>query len=484
MTTPPRLRLAVAASAAVAAGLLIVPPADAVSGGTPAPDKAFDFVVRVAADGHGCSGVLLGPQWIVTASGCVPAGSGTPASPVTVTAGAATAKVATLIPRPDRDLVLAKLATPIANVTPISLGRTAPAAGETLTVAGFGRTSDTWVPDKATTSPFTTSSVAATAFGLTNADGHDTCLGDAGGPAIRTTANNTPELVGISSRSWQHGCLAVTETRQGSVETRTDDLVDWIRAQAPELAIQCRTTVPLFAVTSDLQLYPHPNPADGGPMDPRQSTIGTGGWNGYVRLLAGPDGLLYGIRANGDVYRYQWNGTGWTPDSRTVVAAGWTGFDNTANHNRITIDSRGDIYVVNADGSLSRRRYDTAAKTWSSETLGTGWNSYNLITGGGDGVLYARSTDGFLYRYAWDEAGHKWAQEKKLVGNGGWNAFTRITSAGADVLYTVTGKGELRWYRYLPYSDTWSPGPTVIGDGGWQQFSDVEAQRNSCTLVR
>ncbi|MYW92822.1 hypothetical protein G3I59_19950 [Amycolatopsis rubida] len=189
---------------------------------------------------------------------------------------------------------------------------------------------------------------------------------------------------------------------------------------------------------------------------PQQSTIGAGGWNGYVRLLAGPDGLVYGIRANDNGYRYQWNGTGWTADSRTVLATGWTGFDNAANHNRITIDSRGDIYMVNADGSLSRRRYDLVDRT-------------------------PRHRLEFLQPH---HRRRRRALHPKLVGNGSRNAFTRITSAGADVLYTVTDKGELRWYRYLPYRGTWSPGPTVIGDGGWQKFSDVEAQRNSCTVVR
>lgn len=473
--------LTTVAALAVASGLLAGGPAAAVSGGTTVPDKTYDFIARVASNGHGCTGVLLGPQWIVTAEACVPAGTGAPSTPVSVTVGGITAQVATLIPRPDRDLVLAKLSTPVTTVAPVALGGTAPAAGESLTVGGYGRTSTVWVPDKASTTTFTTGAVTDTTLALTNADGHDTCMGDAGGPALRTTSSGV-ELVGISSRSWQHGCLVVNETREGSTEARTDDLVAWIRAQAPELAIQCQPTVPIFTVNNDLLLYGHPDPVNGGPMSPTQSVIGSGGWSAYVRLLAGPDGLIYGIRANGDVYRYQWTGTGWTADSRTVVATGWTGFDLAANHNLITIDSRGDIYLINPDGTLVRGRYDNATKTWSTETLDTGWNGYNLLVGAGDGVLYARTTAGALYRYVWDDATHQWSQSKHLVGTGGWNAFTRVSSAGADVLYTVTTTGELRWYRYLPYSDTWAPGPTIIGNGGWQKFTDVEAQRNACVL--
>ncbi|RJQ89676.1 tachylectin-related carbohydrate-binding protein [Amycolatopsis panacis] len=472
-------RRSAALSAAIVAGsLLTVAPAQAVSGGTEVPAKTYDFIARVSADGHGCSGVLAGPEWIITAGTCVPAGSGAPSSPVTVTVGGKTSQVTNLIPRTDRDLVLAKLATPITTVTPVALSAKAPAAGDTLTVAGYGRTANTWVPDKASSLSFTTASVTDTALSLTNADGHDTCKGDAGGPALVKTGGAKLELVGINSRSWQHGCLTVTEKRAGSTEARTDDIVGWIRSQAPELAIQCRATVPIFAVSNDLLLYGHPDPANGGPLGATQSVIGTGGWSAYVRVLAGPDGLIYGIRANGEVYRYRWTGAAWSDDSRTLVATGWNGFDKASNHNLITIDSRGDVYLINPDGTLVRGRYDAAAKTWDAKTVDTGWNDYTLITGAGEGVLYGRTSDGRLYRHVWDEKTHQWT--KKLVGEGGWNAFTRISSAGADVLYAVTISGDLRWYRYLPYTETWAPGPTTVGNGGWQKFSDVEAERNAC----
>ncbi|WP_147455105.1 hypothetical protein [Saccharothrix australiensis] len=61
------------------------------------------------------------------------------------------------------------------------------------------------------------------------------------------------------------------------------------------------------------------------PAAPGQSVIGQGGRAGFARLLAGPDGRLFAIRANGDVLRYQWTGNRWSDDSRKVTATGLVG---------------------------------------------------------------------------------------------------------------------------------------------------------------
>src|SRR5205814_9139296 len=127
--------------------------------------------------------------------------------------------------RTDRDLALAQLDTLIPDITPISLGTTHPATGAALRVAGYGRTATEWVPDQLRTATFSVASTAATTLAITGDNGIDTCKGDAGGPAFTETGGR-PQLLGISSTSWQHGCTAVTETRQGSTETRVDDLAD------------------------------------------------------------------------------------------------------------------------------------------------------------------------------------------------------------------------------------------------------------------
>ncbi|HEX8865705.1 MAG TPA: discoidin domain-containing protein [Lentzea sp.] len=226
------------AATALASGLLVTGSAQAASGGSPVPDGTYQFVAKVEIEGRACTGALIDPQWVITARSCFPENAqraGAPAKPTTVTIGRTNlagtagrvAKVTTLVPRADRNVVLARLDTIINDIAPIPVSATAPSTGETLRVAGYGRTATAWVPDRLSVTEFTAGAVADTTLALGNAAGADTCKGDAGGPAFRETAGRV-ELVAINSTSWQHGCLGVTETRQGSTESRVDDLTGWI----------------------------------------------------------------------------------------------------------------------------------------------------------------------------------------------------------------------------------------------------------------
>jgi hypothetical protein len=220
-----------------ASGLLFTGSANAVAGGTPVTDTSYQFVAKITMDGHACTGALVAPRWVISAATCFPenAQGGVPAKPTTVTLGRANLNgtgghqvhVTTLVTSGDRDLVLAKLDTPIIDIAPLPVATTAATAGDTLQVAGYGRTATDWVPDQLSTAPFTAGATTGTTLAITSPTGNDTCRGDAGGPAIRLT-NGKAELTGVTSTSWQHGCLAVTETRQGGTETRTDNVADWI----------------------------------------------------------------------------------------------------------------------------------------------------------------------------------------------------------------------------------------------------------------
>ncbi|WP_406631449.1 tachylectin-related carbohydrate-binding protein [Amycolatopsis sp. WGS_07] len=463
-----------------------------------APYAAKITVGQPGVDGRGCSGVLVAPQWVATAARCfaddpsqgfaIPAGA--PKQKTTAVVGrpdlgqtdrGAVVDVVYLVPRPDRDLVLAKLSAPVNGVTPVALSTTAPVAGETLKVTGYGRTADTWVPTKAHTASFTAGTTTDTTAEITGTVGP--CKGDAGGPVVRERDGRT-ELVGLTSTSAQNGCLTEAPTTPGATQARTDNIAAWIKGQIPALSIACTGSVSIFAVKDDLVLYNHPDPVAGGAMSPNQSVIGNGGWSGFARVLAGPNGVIYGIRPNGDVYRYQWTGTGWSDNSREVIATGWWGWNDPATRPKLTVDARGDFYSTGSDGILWRMTYTESTKTWNTVKVDTGWDSYDLITAAGDGVLYARTRDGQLYRYAYDHAAGRWAQHKKLVGNGGWGIYQTLSSPGGDVLYGVTAGGDLRWYRYSSYTDTWAEGPTTIGHGGWQQFTDVAVQSNTCVLPK
>jgi hypothetical protein len=58
-------------------------------------------------------------------------------------------------------------------------------------------------------------------------DTANTCKGDAGGPALRQTASGV-ELLALHDTSWQTGCYAETRTQLGAVESRLDDIADWV----------------------------------------------------------------------------------------------------------------------------------------------------------------------------------------------------------------------------------------------------------------
>ncbi|MDG4811245.1 trypsin-like serine protease [Micromonospora sp. WMMD1120] len=246
----------------VAAGLTssAVPAQAAVS--VPAADGTYRFVAKLvigqpgAEGGTSCSGALVAPQWVVTAKTCFGLSGvalGPPPRPTTVTVGRASLSssagavvaVDRLVPHPGRNVVLVRLANPVNDVTPIRLAATEPRYGQVLRVAGFGRTATEWVPDRMHTAQFTVGGWAdqtATTFDIKGRDpvNASICKGDAGGPAFREL-DAGPELVGINGTSWQAGCIGETQTRQGAVEVRVDDLADWVRRSIVDFPLNDRS---------------------------------------------------------------------------------------------------------------------------------------------------------------------------------------------------------------------------------------------------
>ena len=237
--------------AGAAAGLLVVAgwlgagPAAGVSGGAPAPQQGFEFAAQILVGDYqrGCSGALVDPEWVITATSCLAAGTvpaGPPPVPVTVTVGKSdlTAPgghqlpVTQVVPHPSRDVVLAKLAAPVPDVTPVQVDTAPPVAGETLQVAGFGRTSTAWVPDRLHAAPLTVQSVDAGTIGLAAPAGSPAtvCMGDAGGPTLRPSGTSV-KLVGLHLSSGQAGCLETPAdvTDNATVETRLDDVAAWVQ---------------------------------------------------------------------------------------------------------------------------------------------------------------------------------------------------------------------------------------------------------------
>lgn len=499
-------KLVVTAAVAAVASVLTAAPALAVSGGTPAAAGSYGFVAKISMAGRSCTGALIAPLWIATAADCFPANpqGGLPAVATAVTVGAHTAQVVTLVARADRNLTLAKLDTRITDVTPVAVRGTAPSVGESLRVAGYGRTETDWVPDTFHTNTFSVAGNDATTVALTGTNGSDTCRGDAGGPAF-TESGGVVQLVGVNSTSWQHGCLGVTETRQGTTDVRTDDIAAWITQQTGPAQVTC-TPAAVWDARADGSLwrYQHNDPA-GGTVNwvKPQSSVGSG-WLG--RTLAGPGGVVWDIHKktdgsdpsnDGDLKRWVWNGQSWSGGDQ--VGSGWQLYLNPANANQVTVDSQGRIYQIDAAGALRVFIWNTATNSWvngAGQVLDTNWGQYNSITAAGDGVLYARTADGHLYRYQYSIANNIWQERAEPEGTG-WQIFPEIFSPGADILYgrgatgpdPVTGATVpvVRWYRNDDNTNTWSAnlpdGRGKVAGTGFYYDLHVSADPSACTVA-
>jgi hypothetical protein len=485
---------------AVGLGVAGLPAASqAVSGGSAVAAGTHQFLARISAAGTGCTGSLVDPQWVITSASCVPLGA---AATVSVN-GLPAVEVTKATRHSDRDVAVLKLAIPVAGVTPIALGTTAPAVNDSLKVVGLGRTATEWVPDRAHVTTSTVSAVTAQTLALTGEK--DTCLGDAGGPAIRETGG-AQQLVALHSTSWQHGCLAVSETRGGSTETRVDDLGDWVRRSIVPTPIRCGP-VQVWTVrpNGDLHRYVHHDAATGGLSWSGGTAVGNG-WFG--RMLSGGGNVVWDLHkringndpvGDGQLKRWVWNDAGfWTGGA--VVGSGWERYLTPEHRNRVTVDSTGRIFVIDDQGRLRHFAWDAARGTWvngGGETVEGGWDRFDSITAAGDGVLYARKPDGAMFRFRYDVAAKTFSQRDKPVGVG-WQMFSEITSPGADVLYGRGARGAdpwgtgtvpvLRWYQHHDNTDSWAPG-AADGTGrsvgtGWDTETSVSAQPDACALVR
>ncbi|NGO68771.1 trypsin-like serine protease [Streptomyces boncukensis] len=212
-------------------------------------NEAHGFTARLdIGDGkRACSAALVDEQWLLTAASCfaddpaqsldVPAGA--PAWKTTATVGridlTSTAgqvrQVVELVPRDDRDLVLARLDTPVTRAAPIPLETGAPSAEEELTATGYGRTKEDWSPLSLHSGTFTTGTPEANDLPVSGKDGVALCKGDTGGPLFRETSGGA-KLAGISSRSYQGGCFGSDpeQTSTDAVSVRVDDLKPWVDA--------------------------------------------------------------------------------------------------------------------------------------------------------------------------------------------------------------------------------------------------------------
>ncbi|WP_238402582.1 FG-GAP-like repeat-containing protein [Cellulomonas sp. H30R-01] len=423
-----------------------VPAAFAVQGATPTGTTAAATVRLEIGAERACSGALIAPTWVVTAKSCfadatgaVAQGAPKVATKVTVgrvdltgTAGRVV-NADLLVPHAERDAVLVRLASAVNDVAPVKVATTAPVAGESLTVTGYGRTTTQLVPDTAHAATYTVGAVGTATFAIqAQGTGSTICKGDAGGPALRSTTSGI-ELVAIHSTAYQGGCLGATTTRQDATETRLDNLGAWIDQQIPPLL----------------------------------TTLAAADWSGDAHAD------VLGVDVRGDVWYYPHNGNGLT--ARAKIGSGLATFTHVMAAD-YSGDGKADVVGVDSAGRLWYYPHNGNSLSTPVQ-IGSGWATFTHVTAGdwnrdGRADILGVDADGLLWVYT--NVGL--ALPSRVQIGSGWGSFTYVLAADysgdghADVV-GVDSSGRL-WY--YPHNGPGLSAPVQIGVG-WGTFKEVMA---------
>ncbi|MFJ2582734.1 trypsin-like serine protease [Kitasatospora aureofaciens] len=465
------------------------PAAPAPSGDLPAVGTVTVGQPGRSAGAKACTATLVDRYWVLTAASCFGDSpvAGAPATASTASIGGRTVAITALAPRADRDLVMARLAVPVNGVTPVTVGATAPAGGESLRVAGYGRTATEWTPFKVHTTTHTVGTVAATTVDTAPAAGQaPVCQGDAGAPLLRDK-NGATEIAAVASRSWQGGCTGVTETRTGATSSRVDDLGAWV--QQVGSAVANAVTPTGSAVYDPVKQTSTVFTVDGKGRVMGAYNINGQGWSSWSPISERPAGtkpfvgsptVLYNpataaielsaIDSDGLMWRtyYMADAQGWRPWAGT----GATRFAGgaTAVYNPDT--KTAEVFATTADGPVAHAYYNTGMTGWSDWTTingdyrfdGAPSAVYNPATAGIE--LFAVGRDNTMYHTYWFNDGKPWSPWLPLNGGAfaGSPSLAYNPSTKTAEVFATTADGTVAHAYYTAGTSGWSSWTTINGD--------------------
>lgn len=335
----------------IAAAVLTASPALAASG-TAATSGSYAFAAKLqignGESARACSGALIDASWVVTAASCFANGATAPVAgkPVqqtiatigrtdlSATSGGHVSEVVQITPHAQRDLVMARLATPAAGVAPVAVATTSSATGDTLKAAGYGRTNTEWVPNKLHTASFAADTVGAADITLTaKSMGDSVCRGDAGAPVLRESGG-TVQLVGVITKTSHGGCLEEKQEMNVAAATRVDDLT-LASSLAPGQLLKPGGM--LVSAAGALTMRPDGNLAITSNVGETIWSTGTSGAGSFARL-----------EANGNLVVRNAADTATLWESKTSAAGG-----------KLVLTDRGNLVVYNAQQQ----------SVWSSNTV-------------------------------------------------------------------------------------------------------------------
>ncbi|MGW8729225.1 trypsin-like serine protease [Streptomyces sp. NPDC055808] len=454
------------------AGLLTAAsPATALAGSDAANGNySFSAKLNIGAR-QACSGALVDSQWVVTAASCFavdgkPAQTGAPTVKTTVTVGrtdltttdGTVVDAAYVVPYPDRDIAMVKLAKPVTGITPVKVATTAPTASDKLIAAGFGRTKTEWVPSKLHSAAFTVATVGDKTVDLNGSADAVICQGDAGGPALRDN-NGTPELVAVNFLSSQGGCLGTNaaETRASAVNARLDNVNGWVQQ------------IRLAAIVPDVTSLMTSGDFNGDGIADVAATLKDGNLHAFYGRKDGT--FEYG--------RPLWNTDGSWGKSITRMVGGDFNGDGITDIAAVWANGPLHLYLGTADGPLNFSK-----PMWLDET--TNWNPMLQLTrfkadaSGRDGLLavWNAGPKGALYAYTTGADGKLTGQKRNMWRDNSWQYSQKVVAGdfnndGLDDVVALTDTGAL--VRYGNAQGGLENGVPMWPDNGWKGMPVVLA---------
>lgn len=488
---PPRT-LWLATALTVAGATALMPAGAALAAvGTPAAADQYTHTAKLnigdEANSRACSAVLVDASWVLTATSCfakTPGAAvvaGKPALKTTAKIGTTTLDVVSIVPRSDRDMVLAKLSKPVADIAPIKLAAAQPAANAAVTAAGFGRTKTAWVQSKVHTAAYGVASATATTLSLTGKGTDSICQGDAGGPLV----NSKGELTGINNRSWQGGCLGTpaTETRTNAIASRADGLQKWMQQ---EILAQTNGWKTSAVVQTGVSVYQGLRLSDGSWTDFTDIQAGAGDVGGIKNWAVTAAGV------GSDTHVIAVGGNGHLLHTVRSIDGTWTKFGDInevagalANVTQISTVSIGnDLHVlVISDGKV----FHTIRKAdgnWTkfgdiSAVAGPIGSVTDIATASVAGQLQVMAvTGGKAYHTIRNTAGHwsVWGDVAQAAGATGPITAVAMAGIGNDAhIVTTTDSGTRQYHTMRKSTGSWDPFTSLSGVVGTITTRSVSA---------